>query len=160
MRLIKKYKNRKLYDTFDKQFITLDDIANFVKKGEIIKVIDDLGNDITQEISLKARLKGKIFGNIRREIIEKLIHGFIKIFKGNTDEFVEILLDLVNQGVLPADIAKELGNSVIKHFNEFNDRIKEDILEIIKSTGFVPKQEYEELKEKYERLKRKCKEGE
>lgn len=106
MRIIKKYKNRKLYDTSIKKFITLSDIANFVKNGEAVKVIDNLGNDITQEIFLKARIKVKVFDSLKKEIVEKLIQGFIKIFKGNTDDFIEILLDLVNQGVLPADIAK------------------------------------------------------
>lgn len=156
MRIIKKYKNRKLYDTSIKKFITLSDIANFVKNGEAVKVIDNLGNDITQEIFLKARIKGKVFGSLKKEMVEKLIQGFIKIFKGNTDDFIEILLDLVNQGVLPADIAKELGNAVIRHFNEFEDNMKKDIIELIKSTGFVPKEEYDKLKKEYELLKKKC----
>ncbi|ACJ75745.1 transcriptional regulator of phasin expression [Thermosipho africanus TCF52B] len=156
MRIIKKYKNRKLYDTSIKKFITLSDIANFVKNGEAVKVIDNLGNDITQEIFLKARIKGRVFGSLKKEMVEKLIQGFIKIFKGNTDDFIEILLDLVNQGVLPADIAKELGNAVIRHFNEFEDNMKKDIIELIKSTGFVPKEEYDKLKKEYELLKKKC----
>lgn len=156
MRIIKKYKNRKLYDTSIKKFITLSDIANFVKNGETVKVIDNLGNDITQEIFLKARIKGKVFGSLKKEMVEKLIQGFIKIFKGNTDDFIEILLDLVNQGVLPADIAKELGNAVIRHFNEFEDNMKKDIIELIKSTGFVPKEEYDKLKKEYELLKKRC----
>ncbi|EKF49754.1 transcriptional regulator of phasin expression [Thermosipho africanus H17ap60334] len=156
MRIIKKYKNRKLYDTSIKKFITLSDIANFVKNGEAVKVIDNLGNDITQEIFLKARIKGKVFGSLKKEMVEKLIQGFIKIFKGNTDDFIEILLDLVNQGVLPADIAKELGNAVIRHFNEFEDNMKKDIIELIKSTGFVTKEEYDKLKKEYELLKKRC----
>ncbi|APT72384.1 MULTISPECIES: polyhydroxyalkanoate synthesis regulator DNA-binding domain-containing protein [unclassified Thermosipho (in: thermotogales)] len=156
MRLIKKYKNRKLYDTLDKQFITLDDIANFVRNGEVIKVVDSLGNDITQEISLKARIKGKVFGGLKREIVEKLIHAFIRFFNGSSDEFVEILLDLVDQGVLTSEMAKDIGNSVIKHFNEFNDKLKADILSVISSAGFVPKEEYEKLKLEYEKLKKRC----
>ncbi|ABS61171.1 polyhydroxyalkanoate synthesis regulator DNA-binding domain-containing protein [Fervidobacterium nodosum] len=156
MRIIEKYKNRKLYDTNMKKFITLNDVANFVKEGETVKIIDSLGNDITQEIFLKARIKGKIFCSLKKEMIERLIQGFIKIFKGNTDDFIEILLDLVNQGVLPADIAKELGNAVIKHFNEFEENMKKDIIELIKSTGFVSKEEYDKLKEEYEALKKKC----
>lgn len=139
-----------------KKFITLNDVANFVKEGETVKIIDSLGNDITQEIFLKARIKGKIFCSLKKEMIERLIQGFIKIFKGNTDDFIEILLDLVNQGVLPADIAKELGNAVIKHFNGFEENMKKDIIELIKSTGFVSKEEYDKLKEEYEALKKKC----
>lgn len=156
MRLIKKYKNRKMYDTFEKKFITLNEIAQFIKKGEVIRVIDSLGNDITQEISLKAKIEYDFFAILRKEVIEKLIQGFIKILKGRPDEFVEVLLDLVNQGVISNDVAREIRDLIIRHVNDFNDNIKKDIVEIIKSTGFVPKEEYDTLKLEYERLKEEC----
>lgn len=156
MRLIKKYKNRKMYDTFEKKFITLNEIAQFIKNGEVIRVIDSLGNDVTQEISLKAKIEYDFFAILRKEVIEKLIQGFIKILKGRPDEFVEVLFDLVNQGVISNDVAREIRDLIIRHVNDFNDNIKKDIVEIIKSTGFVPKEEYDALKLEYEKLKEEC----
>lgn len=48
MRLIKRYPNRKFYDTEDKQYISLKDIASLVRTGEEIQVIDNKsGEDIT-----------------------------------------------------------------------------------------------------------------
>lgn len=48
MRTIKKYQNRKLYDTQEKQYINLTQIARLAKEGEEIKVIDNgNGQDIT-----------------------------------------------------------------------------------------------------------------
>jgi polyhydroxyalkanoate synthesis repressor PhaR len=41
MRIIKKYQNRKLYDTKDSCYITLDEIASLIKKGEDVTVIDN-----------------------------------------------------------------------------------------------------------------------
>src|SRR5438105_10510231 len=47
--LIKKYANRKLYDTRSSRYITLDEIAQLVREGHEIKVVDrDNGNDLTQ----------------------------------------------------------------------------------------------------------------
>lgn len=47
--LIKKYANRKLYDTHTSRYITLDGIAQLVRDGHEIKVVDrDNGQDLTQ----------------------------------------------------------------------------------------------------------------
>lgn len=47
-RLIKRYGNRKLYDTQESRYVTLDDIASFVKRGEEVSVVDnDSGEDLT-----------------------------------------------------------------------------------------------------------------
>ncbi len=49
--LIKKYANRKLYDTRTSQYVTLDGIADLVRAGHDIRVVDrDTGNDITQVV--------------------------------------------------------------------------------------------------------------
>jgi polyhydroxyalkanoate synthesis regulator phasin len=47
--LIKKYANRKLYDTRTSSYITLEGIADLVRDGHEIKVVDrDSGQDLTQ----------------------------------------------------------------------------------------------------------------
>ena len=47
--LIKKYANRKLYDTRTSRYITLDEIAALVRDGHDIKVVDrDDGTDLTK----------------------------------------------------------------------------------------------------------------
>jgi polyhydroxyalkanoate synthesis repressor PhaR len=47
--LIKKYANRKLYDTRTSRYITLEGIAQLVREGHEIKVVDrDDGRDLTQ----------------------------------------------------------------------------------------------------------------
>lgn len=48
MAIIKRYSNRKLYDTQTKQYVTLDDLAELVRGGEDVKVIDHAtGEDLT-----------------------------------------------------------------------------------------------------------------
>jgi polyhydroxyalkanoate synthesis repressor PhaR len=48
MPVIKRYPNRKLYDTDAKQYITLDGIADLIRKGEDVRVVDHAtGEDLT-----------------------------------------------------------------------------------------------------------------
>jgi polyhydroxyalkanoate synthesis repressor PhaR len=47
-RTIKRYGNRKLYDTQESRYVTLEDISGFVKGGEDVRVVDnDSGEDLT-----------------------------------------------------------------------------------------------------------------
>jgi polyhydroxyalkanoate synthesis repressor PhaR len=49
--LIKKYANRKLYDTQTSRYITLEGIAGLVRDGHTIEVADrDTGQDLTQVV--------------------------------------------------------------------------------------------------------------
>lgn len=45
IRIIKKYQNRKLYDTQDSCYVTLDGIAKMIREGEEIVVIDNNSKD-------------------------------------------------------------------------------------------------------------------
>ena len=48
LRLIKRYGNRKLYDTSESRYITLDEIARLVRSNNDVKVIDnENGDDLT-----------------------------------------------------------------------------------------------------------------
>jgi polyhydroxyalkanoate synthesis repressor PhaR len=51
MPVIKRYANRKLYDTEAKRYITLDGIADLIRQGGDVRVIDHAtGDDITAQI--------------------------------------------------------------------------------------------------------------
>lgn len=47
-RLIKRYANRKMYDTQASRYVTLDGVAELVRRGEDLRIVDnDTGEDIT-----------------------------------------------------------------------------------------------------------------
>jgi len=47
--LIKKYGNRRLYDSSNSQYVNLDDIAGFVREGKHVQVVDaKTGQDLTR----------------------------------------------------------------------------------------------------------------
>ncbi len=48
-RVIKRYTNRKLYDTSESRYVTLEEIASLVKAGEEVQILDNrTGKDLTE----------------------------------------------------------------------------------------------------------------
>jgi polyhydroxyalkanoate synthesis repressor PhaR len=57
MHMIKKYANRKMYDATDKRYISRDQLAELIKKGEEVAIIDNrTGEDLT--VSVVSQLIG------------------------------------------------------------------------------------------------------
>ncbi|MEI6778238.1 MAG: polyhydroxyalkanoate synthesis regulator DNA-binding domain-containing protein [Chloroflexales bacterium] len=82
MHLIKKYANRKLYHTNQKQYITLDGIARLVQDGEAIKILDnETGDDITS--SILAQVVLQVRGRSAPQLPTTLLTGMIQ-FGGDT----------------------------------------------------------------------------
>jgi len=53
-RVIKRYDNRKLYDTEDKRYVSLDELAGLIRAGHVITVIDNATeSDITAQTLTK-----------------------------------------------------------------------------------------------------------
>jgi polyhydroxyalkanoate synthesis repressor PhaR len=47
-RLVKRYSNRKLYDTSESRYVTLEEISRWVKAGEEVKILEnETGEDLT-----------------------------------------------------------------------------------------------------------------
>jgi polyhydroxyalkanoate synthesis repressor PhaR len=50
-RIIRKYPNRRLYDTAGGRYVNLDDIASLVRSGEDVQVLDaKTGEDVTRVV--------------------------------------------------------------------------------------------------------------
>src|SRR3989442_15565456 len=78
-RLVKRYGNRKLYDTSESRYVTLDEIGRWVKAGEEVKILEnDSGEDLTAvtfaQIILEEERKksGLLSLRVLRELIQ---HG-------------------------------------------------------------------------------------
>ncbi|HZP40676.1 MAG TPA: polyhydroxyalkanoate synthesis regulator DNA-binding domain-containing protein [Candidatus Binatia bacterium] len=78
-RLVKRYGNRKLYDTSESRYVTLEEIARWVRAGEEVKILEnDTGEDLTAvtfaQIILEEerRKSGLLSIPVLREIIQ---HG-------------------------------------------------------------------------------------
>lgn len=78
-RIIKKYANRRLYDTEDSRYVTLQKIKNIIAVGNDVKIIDDTnGEDITRALLLQILSEQELGG---RPILSKtVLKQFIRLY--------------------------------------------------------------------------------
>ena len=105
VRIIKRYQNRKLYDTFQSCYVTLEEISQIIREGHEIQVIDNkTKNDITYmtqiQLLFDQERKSTREGNI--ELLKRVIRcpegtftGYIKTLEGiesegNFDNFAQM----------------------------------------------------------------------
>jgi polyhydroxyalkanoate synthesis repressor PhaR len=86
-RIIKRYSNRKLYDTKDSRYVTLPQIAELVRSGEDVQVIDNATKEDKTEATLALIISGEVKSapktvplHTLRELVhsgrERLLHQF------------------------------------------------------------------------------------
>ncbi|NLG99684.1 MAG: hypothetical protein GX491_20200 [Chloroflexi bacterium] len=76
MPVIKRYSNRKLYDTESKRYVTLEDVAEFIRRGEDVRVVDHVsGEDLTSATLLQIIFEEerKIGGLLPQVFLTRLI---------------------------------------------------------------------------------------
>jgi polyhydroxyalkanoate synthesis repressor PhaR len=78
IRLIKRYESRKLYDTEESRYVSLDEIANWVRQGQEVRVVDNAtGGDVTSQtltqIILDEGRRGTSF------LPSELLHDLVRI---------------------------------------------------------------------------------
>jgi polyhydroxyalkanoate synthesis repressor PhaR len=78
-RLIRKYANRRLYDTGASRHVTLEDLRKLIVAGEKIKVVDDKsGQDLTRSVLLQIIAEQEQFGApvLGSELLEMIIRFY------------------------------------------------------------------------------------
>ena len=91
-RVIKKYQNRRLYDTATSMYIVLEDIKEIIVNGEMVKVIDvKTKQDVTRSVLLQIILEEEvnrvpIFSN---DFLFQIIRFYGKAFQPSVGPFLE-----------------------------------------------------------------------
>ncbi len=78
-RVIKKYANRRLYDTEDSRYVTLKDIKNIIALGQDVQIIDDTSNeDITRGLLLQIVSEQELGGSpiLSKAVLKQLIRFY------------------------------------------------------------------------------------
>lgn len=139
-KVIKRYQNRKLYDTSDSCYVTLEDISEMIKQGDEVQIVDNT----TKEDLTAVTLAQIIFEEQKRKTHVLPLGTFRQIIQGGG----LALRDLVVRG------AREFG-----HVREFVDDKVRPAVENIQSIPLV-QAEIEALKKKIEALEHKLAERE
>jgi polyhydroxyalkanoate synthesis repressor PhaR len=78
MAVIKRYSNRKLYDTESKHYVTLEELAGMVRHGEDVRVVDhNTGEDLTSVTLMQVIFEEekKIGGMLPQMFLTRLIRS-------------------------------------------------------------------------------------
>jgi polyhydroxyalkanoate synthesis repressor PhaR len=92
LRLIKKYPNRRLYDTKTSSYITLADVKQMVLKQEEFQVIDaKSGDDLTRQILLQIILEEESGGMpmFTSDLLAQLIRSYGNAMQGMMGSYLE-----------------------------------------------------------------------
>lgn len=112
-RIIRKYANRRLYDTTSSRHVTLDDIRKMVGAGDRVKVVDDkTAEDVTRSILLQIIATQEQFGT--PVLSTELLEAIIRFYGNPVQEMLTTYLEqsigslLRQQQVMRAEMAKVL----------------------------------------------------
>lgn len=97
MRVIKKYQNRRLYDTATSTYIILEDIKQIIVEGDLVQVVDVKTNeDVTRSVLLQIILEEEVNGMpmFSNDFLFQIIRFYGKSFQPSLSPFLEHGIDL------------------------------------------------------------------
>jgi len=103
IRLVKRYESRKLYDTEESRYVSLEEIATWVRQGQEVKVLDNAtGNDVTSQtltqIILDEGRRGTAFlpSELLHELVrvgERAVSSGVEQVQHGVDRLVQASID-------------------------------------------------------------------
>lgn len=146
-KVIKRYTNRKLYDTVESRYVTLDEIAEMVKQGIEVKIIDNRTKEDLTSVTLaqivfeEEKKKSQMPLDVLREIIRRPGDTLSDFFKSEVsprvasireeaESRIEKLLGRDGE-VAPAEPKKGLLESAQKGLEDFQKQIDERVNTVV-----------------------------
>lgn len=126
-RVIKKYPNRRLYDTAISQYVTLDDIRRLVSDGALFKVIDaKTKEDITRSILLQIIVEQEESGEpiMSTDFLSRIIRFYGDAMQGFMGNYLEKSMEtfLEQQEVIRQQFASMLEQTPFSVMSEMTER--------------------------------------
>ena len=114
-RVIKKYANRRLYDSTDSRHVTLEDIRKMIVSGDKVKVVDDKsGEDLTRSVLLQVISEQEQFGTpvLSTELLEGIIRFYGNPVQEMLTRYMEQSVGAIarQQQAMRAEMAKVMEN--------------------------------------------------
>lgn len=187
MRLIKRYKNRRLYDTLTSRTITQFELARMVEQNQEIKVVDSTtGEDITLTVLSRVMVTESTgVGNVRKatqhisnaireggnasmSILKNTILASIGLFNVTKAKAEKIIDELIRKGDLDNSDRKaavmELLSKAEKSTEQFRKKVLNEaekagqgVSKFAKENIWVRQSEFKKLEGKVNRLAKKVK---
>ncbi len=178
MPIIKRYPNRKLYDSEAKRYITLEGIAELIRQGKDVRVLDyATGEDLTaltlSQIIFEQEKKhggflphsvltgliqagGDTLGTLRRTLASSL--GLLR----QVDEEIERRVrSLVNEGELTQEDGCSLLGKLVSHNRDFDNGARpseRDLMQLLADHGVPTREDLHQLAKQLDLLAAKIEE--
>ena len=172
MLTIKRYPNRKFYDTEGKSYITLEKMADRIRKGRDIQVTDHAtGDDITTVVLTQIifEQEKKQVGFVPRSVLTGLVQagGFtigrmrralanpLELLKQIDEEIEHRIVVLINRGELGEDEADRLRKKLLAGDSDSRDITQVDenaIRHFLEQDGIPTRKELQSLSQQLEDL--------
>lgn len=113
MRIIKRYDNRKLYDTETSKTVTLKDVATLIREGQEIKVVDGADKDITNKVLAQIFLQENL--ETKQFVLSKFLLEWLIKESGRLESLTKrVLLGGVGLASLTQEKAEQLASELVK----------------------------------------------
>ena len=175
-RIVKKYSNRRLYDTGTSKMITLEDLAEIIASGENVRVIDNTtSEDITNmtmaqiivELEKKKESERQIADILRDLIVsgsaamadftQRAVSNSVSIFSISKEKIKEVVQEMVERGKIDKKRKDKIVNEIWKTLESSRRTFTEKIKELMgrDAEGLATRNELEKLEKKITSLEDK-----
>ena len=99
--LIKRYASRRVYNTETSDYVTLDDIAGFIRAGRDVQIIDPKsGDDLTRQYLLQIIAEHESRGEsvLPLEVLTDLVRGYTSDVQSVVPEFLAKSFEMLRDG--------------------------------------------------------------
>jgi polyhydroxyalkanoate synthesis repressor PhaR len=172
-RIIKRYKNRRLYDSEEKKTIKLEDLAELVKKDVDFKVVDSQSKkDVTSSVLIKVlsesiteekknltqtskliRLLIARGGEITVDFFKKSVLFGLGVFDLTKEKAEKLVDEMIKRGEMSQSDKAKAVKELLKGHDERMEKLKAKIDERVeKITAKVKGKEQEELTKLHQKL--------
>jgi polyhydroxyalkanoate synthesis repressor PhaR len=175
MPVIKRYPNRKLYDTEAKRYITLDGIAELIRNGAEVQVVDHTTDEDLTAVTLtqiifeqekrnsgflpKSVLTGLVrAGGDTLNTLRRNLNSPLELLKHVDEEIEKRLQTLVEQGEIAREEALALSEKLISAGQEKSKELisgQQRLERLLNVRGVPSREEVEELTNQIETLSAK-----
>ena len=173
-KVIKRYTNRKLYDTVESRYVTLDEIAHMIKGGAEVKIIDNRSKEDLTSVTLaqiifeEEKKRSQMPLGVLREIIRhggEAVAGFYaekaETIAGKLGELrskTETIRDDIEQKVrdVTGIFRKEGEASPVKEaVDELRGRVDTAVKSVVETFGVAGSAEIDRLQKRIQELEKR-----
>lgn len=107
--LIKRYASRRLYNTESSDYVTLEDIARFIRSGREVQIVDlKTGDDLTRQYLLQIIAEHEARGEnvLPLDVLTDLVRSYTAQAQSVVPQFLAMSFDMLRQG--PTSLAEKM----------------------------------------------------